>query len=129
MSLKSTEPAYQQLQQFLPLLDALVDILQPLKRLYKALKEYLRLHPTAASPHTPRSILWHTIVMPLASALDAALLVLKPAMGLKCPVPLDWCLSALSKVWSGAKAGGCGVGWAGRGSVRTRPRASGETGV
>lgn len=57
MSLKSTQPAYQQLQQFLPLLDALVDILQPLKRLYKALKEYLHNHPPAAGEHTTKSIL------------------------------------------------------------------------
>lgn len=53
---------------------------------------------------------WGTpFVLQLARALDAALLVLQPAMGLKRPVSLDWCLSQLCTVSSTTK--GVRVPW------------------
>jgi hypothetical protein len=104
LTLKSTDPATQQLKQHLPVLYQLFKLLQYFQFFYHEMQRVIDADATVLSGHTAHSVLHNTFVRPLALAIDAALLKLKPALGLKGPVPLDHLLSLLGTRWTTNKA-------------------------
>lgn len=105
MRRRSRQPAKDQLQPLMPYLDELADALQLVGVAYKAVEAFLSANPAAAGPHTIKSVLWHTFVAPVADAIDAALLLMKPLLQIKGPLPHDHAMSLLTTLWSLNKAG------------------------
>jgi hypothetical protein len=101
--MRSTNPATDQLKQHLPVLYELFNILCYFQFYYQEVQRVITKDPAQVPGHTIHSVLHNTFVRPLSLAIDAALLMLKPALGLEGPVPLDHMMSLLGTQWSTEK--------------------------